>query len=393
MAAASPKAAAPSLGAPAHQDAGRAATWVEVSTAALHHNLSTIRGLVGGALLAPVVKANAYGHGLELCSRAFVRSGANWLCVNEVAEAEALRAMGLTIPIYIVGPSLPECAPRIAAARASTVVSTLELLDALNALGGPVTPVHVKLETGTHRQGVPAEDLGAFLDAVQARPGVRLEGITTHLADVEDETEQSFSAAQLHRFLEATSTLPRSVLRHVAASAAGLIVEGAALDLVRPGISCYGLWPSESTRISAQLLHGDRVMLRPALTWRARVTQVQSAPRGAYVGYGRTARLSRASRLALLPVGYFDGYDRGLSGKGRVLHESSGRLLPVVGRVAMNMVVVDATDAPTLALGDACVLVGPSCAETSAEAVADQLGTINYEVTTRIEGRIPRLPC
>lgn len=368
-------------------------SWVDVSADALRHNLRTLRALSPNTLLAPVVKANAYGHGLAVCGPVFADAGADWLCVNDAGEAAALRALGLTLPLYILGPSLPSAASLIAATGARTVLSTPELLRALDGVGraqGAVVPVHVKVETGTHRQGVPPEHLGAFLDAVRACPGVRLEGVTTHLSDVEDETEQSFSAAQLARFLDATRHLPREVLRHVAASAAHLIVEGAQLDLVRPGIACYGLWPSESTRISSQLLHGDALTLRPALSWRARAVQLQDAPRGAYVGYGRTARLSRPSRLALLPVGYFDGYDRGLSGRGVVLHEPSGRTAPVLGRVAMNMVIVDATDLP-VALGDVFVLVGPESVDTSADRVAAALGTINYEITTRIEGRIPRV--
>ena len=151
----------------------------------------------------------------------------------------------------------------------------------------------------------------------------------------------------------------------------------------------YGLWPSPETRIAAGLVHQGALTLRPVMRWKTRIVQVTEAEAGAWVGYGRTVRLPRPATLALLPIGYYDGYDRGLSGRGTVLVR--GIAVPVLGRVAMNMVVVDVTALPTVAVGDEVTLLGPDHPATTAEAIAEILGTIPYEVTTRLEARIPRL--
>jgi alanine racemase len=371
-------------------------TWIEVSRSALLHNLETLRRHSGGALVAPVIKANAYGHGLELVAGVLAAAGVPRLCLNELEEASRLRALGLTLPLYVLGPTLPSDSPRVAALGCEVVVSSWAQLTALSAAGAAVgrpIGVHLKVETGTHRQGVPPAEIRSHLERLPELPGVRLVGLTTHLADVEDETESSFARVQLAAFDEVAASLPPGVLRHVAASAGELLIPEARYDMVRPGIALYGLWPSEKTRIASELL-GERtatappIELKPAMRWMTRVMQLRDAEKGAWVGYGRTSRLARATRLALLPVGYYDGWDRGLSGQGVVAIR--GRLAPVVGRVAMNMTVVDVTDLP-VAEGDPVLLLGPDHDETTADRVAERLGTIHYEVTTRIEARHPRL--
>lgn len=371
-------------------------TWIEVSRGALLHNLETLRRSAGGALVAPVVKANAYGHGLELVAGVLAAAGVPRLCVNELEEVRRLRALGLTLPLCVLGPTLPSDSPRIADLGCEVVVSSWAQLTALSAAGATVgrpSGVHLKVETGTHRQGVPPSEIRELLARLPELPGVRLVGLTTHLADVEDETESSFARVQLAAFDDVAAALPPGVLRHVAASAGELLIPEARYDMVRPGIALYGLWPSEKTRIASELL-GERsatvapIELKPAMRWMTRVMQVRDAEKGAWVGYGRTSRLARATRLALLPVGYYDGWDRGLSGQGVVAIR--GRLAPVVGRVAMNMTVVDVTELP-VAEGDPVLLLGPDHDETTADRLAERLGTIHYEVTTRIEGRHPRV--
>ncbi len=375
-----------------------ALTWCEVDVAALHDNVRTLRRLLAPrALLAPVVKGNAYGHGLTLAARAFVEAGADWLCVQELREAEALREAGIEVPVLVLGYVPPALAPRVAAARARVVVFDRDELDALHAAGaraGWPVPVHVKVETGTHRQGLGPREALAFVERVRALRGVRLEGITTHFADVEDTTDHTFARGQLdalRAFAAACAERGHDVpLVHCANSAATLLWPHAHLGLVRVGIAAYGLWPSRETLISALAESPRTPELRPALTWKARVVQVKTVPCGGYVGYGRTYRATHDIRLAVLGAGYFDGYDRRLSNQAWVLFD--GCRAPVRGRVCMNLTMVDVTDVPGVAVGDAAVLMGRSGDEAvTAEQIADWIGTIHYEVTTRIAEHVPRV--
>ena len=183
--------------------------------------------------------------------------------------------------------------------------------------------------------------------------------------------------------------LAPDVLRHCASSAAHLLFPAARLDLVRPGIACYGMWPSEETRIASAIVNGDALQLRPAMRWCTRVVQVKRALRGEYVGYGRTLRLARDSVIAVLPVGYYDGYDRRLSGGAWALVR--GRRVPVAGRICMNMCMLDVTGVPGVAAGEVVTLLGSDGDErVSAEELARMAGTINYEITTRVHERLPR---
>ena len=361
-------------------------SWVEISRRALAHNIGVLRDLCEpGTALGPVVKADAYGHGLTLCARVYAAEGASFLCVNEVAEVAAIRAAGVGLPVLVVGPLFEEDAAAVAALGCHVVVWSRAQVRALAGAGAQV-PVHVKVETGTNRQGLRPADARDLIAEIQRLPGVRLAGVCTHLADVEDETEHTFAQVQIDRFLGALPPLPPGVLRHCSSSAAHLVLPAARLDLVRPGIACYGIWPSESTRIASRILYGDEVTLRPALRWKTRLSQVRDAPLGEYVGYGRTHRLRRPSRVGVLPVGYYDGYDRGLSGRGWVM--VGGRRAPILGRVCMNMTMVDLTDAPEARPGDEVLLLGPG---VEAEVLAELLSTIAYEVTTRIQSRLPRI--
>lgn len=363
-------------------------SWVEVSRSALAHNLAALRSLCGTATrLAPVVKANAYGHGLRLCAEAFVAAGADALCTNDLAEAAAVVDLGR--PVLVLGPTSPADADEIATLGCEPTMTSLSQLHALARAGirsGRPVPVHVKLETGTNRQGLPEPEARALVDLALRTEGVRLAGVSTHLADVEDETEHTFAQVQLARFEAAFAGLPAGVLRHCAASAAHLLFARARFDLVRPGIACFGLWPSPETRIASEIVHGAALELRPALTWKTRIAEVKDAARGDYVGYGRSLRLSRPSRIAVLPVGYYDGYDRRLSNTGAVLVR--GQRAPVAGRVCMNLLMIDVTGIDGVVPGDEVVLLGGA---VDADALAAAMGTINYEVVSRIHERLLRV--
>jgi alanine racemase len=254
--------------------------------------------------------------------------------------------------------------------------------------------VHLKLETGTQRQGIAAQDVPRFVSRIASSSGLVLEGLTTHFANIEDTTDHGFALTQIERFGQAAAELAeagvRVPVRHAACSAAAILFARTHLDLVRIGISLYGLWPSRETYVACLERGKPTLELRPALTWKTRVAQVKQVPEGSFVGYGCTHRTTRDSRIAVLPVGYHEGYDRGLSGLSHVLIR--GRRAPLRGRVCMNMLMVDVTDIPGVALEDEVVLLGRQGEErVAAEQLAAWCGTIAYEIVSRIHPDLPRV--
>jgi alanine racemase len=376
------------------------ASWREVSALALRHNVATLRGLAGpGPKLGVVVKADAYGHGLGQVAPVLVEAGVDWLIVNFAHEAQAVRALpGCSdTPLYLCGTLFPHEAPRVVEARARTVLydaETARALDAASQAAGVVTPVHIKLETGTHRQGLVTAEALAFARVLQTMAGLRIEGLTTHFADIEDSTDHRFADAQWATLDEAVAAFRGAGIAvpvvHAANSAATILEAKTHGDLVRVGISAYGLWPSKETLAAwRERQTGTAPTLVPVLAWRARLAQVKDVPAGAYVGYGRTWRTTRATKIAIVPVGYHEGYDRRLSNAAHMLVR--GVRAPVRGRICMNMTMIDVTDVPGAAAGDVATLLGADGDERlSAEQLASWMGSIHYEVVSRIHpGQIP----
>jgi alanine racemase len=373
-------------------------TWCEISRGALQANIAEFRRLVGPAcLLAPTVKANGYGHGLVLAARAFAEAGADVLCVNDLWEASVLHEAGVALPLHVVGRVTPEQAGDAVGLGVSLVAYDRDLLDALDAAAagsGRRVRVHLKLETGTNRQGVGLDEARQLVRHAAGLPGVAIAAVATHFADVEDTTDHAYARQQLATFKAGLAALRDEGLPDlkgdIANSAATILWPEAHLDMVRVGISAYGMWPSPETFVSAALTHRDRLLLRPALSWKTQVAQVKTVPAGEYIGYGRTHRTTHDTRIAVLPIGYYDGYDRGMSNAAYVLVR--GMRAQVRGRVCMNMVMVDVGDVPGVRAGDEVVLIGRSGDDAvTAEQVAMWAGTINYEVTTRIAESVPRV--
>lgn len=373
-------------------------SWCEISSTALARNILGFRAITGAAvILAPVVKANAYGHGLELASSVFVKAGADALCVNDLWEASRLRAAGFEVPIHVVGRITPEQAAEAVDLGVSAVVYDVALVDALDrcAVARKIRfKAHIKLETGTNRQGLDLGEAAGLIARIDACAGVVAAGASMHFADVEDTTDHQFARAQLDRFEAMVRDLGLAgrpgFVRNVANSAATMLWPGAHFEMVRPGIAAYGMWPSNETFVTAALTSRDQIDLRPALTWKTVVVQVRDVPPDDYIGYGRTFRATTPLTIAILPVGYYDGFDRALSSGAYVL--VNGRRAQVRGRICMNMVMVDVTGIPDVHPGTEVVLIGRSGAEfISAETFASWCGSINYEVTCRISETIPRI--
>ncbi len=397
--------------------------WIELQAAAYGHNLHFFRRLVGPTVeLAAVVKANAYGHGLCQIAALAVKHGADSFAVHSPDEALRLRQGGFAQDILIMGHVPLLRLDEVVAQEFRLVLFHLETAQALAHLCAAQQKsvrVHLKLETGTYRQGVAEDELDPLLDWLTTHPALRLEGAYTHFANIEDTTNHDYAGQQLARFerllarIRASPAAQRTGFkRHAACSAATLLFPHTHFDMVRLGISQYGLWPSKETLLSYRLLHPRDARpgegrpgesrtaedhpsesghaLRPVLSWKARISQLKRVPAGSSIGYGCTYQTTRATHLAILPVGYADGYDRRLSNQAHVLVR--GQRAPVRGRICMNLTMVDVTDIPGVELEDEVVLIGrQGSQEITAEHLAAWVGTINYEIVSRISPDLPRL--
>jgi alanine racemase len=362
-------------------------TWATVDLDAIEHNVRVLRAHVAPAALCAVVKANAYGHGAVPVARAALAGGAEWLAVAFVDEGRELRAAGITAPMLVLSEPRPaEMVEARAAGLRVTVYSATGIAAAATAAsdGGAPWPVQLKVDTGMHRVGCAPDEVVDRAAAIVAHGSLVLEGVWTHCA-VADDPDDPFTAAQLARLddalaeLEARGLVPPMV--HAANSAGGIAHEDARRSMVRAGIAIYGIAPSTA-------LEGV-VDLRPALALRSEVVHVQEIATGEGVSYGRRWRAARPTRVATVPIGYADGVRRsyGVDG-GTVLVR--GVRCPVLGVVTMDQMLVD-VDAIDVAVGDEVVLIGEQgAARVTANDVAEVLGTIGYEVTCAISGRVPR---
>jgi alanine racemase len=307
---------------------------------------------------------------LEVAAVASI-AGADWLCVNQVDEGVALRQAGHEAPILVMGyVELARLGDVVAQGLRPVVYNpeTVDRLEALAAETGRQVRVHVKVETGTHRQGVLEPDLPAFAERIRRSPHLVLEGMTTHFANIEDTTDHSMAQGQIAAFDRAQGALAGSRGRPGPRAARRLLGGRPPLHPhpSRPGADRHlplRALALQETYVSLLERGKPALDLRPVLTWKTRVAQVKDVPEGAYVGYGCTWKAGRNSRIAVLPVGYFEGYDRGLSGIAHVLVR--GRRAPVRGRICMNMCMVDVTDIPGVGVEDEVVLLGSQGEERS----------------------------
>jgi len=360
-----------------------------VSLPRLRHNLACIRQAVGpDAHIIAVVKADAYGHGSVCLARELLRAGTGSLAVAFPCEALELRRAFPAARILVMGCHLPEDLQPLVDHDIATTVCTMEQAEELNVLGsraGRKARVHVKVDTGMGRIGFRASGIYGVMRQLVAYEWLDIEGIYTHFPS-SDEQDKSFSLKQIEAFNWIVEFLGREgiriPLRHVANSAAICDLPGSRFNAVRPGISLYGLHPSDEL---ANVLD-----LKPIMQLKTRIVFLKEVPPGAPLSYGRTFVTTRRSRIATLPIGYADGYSRRLSNKGMV--EVCGKMAPVVGRVCMDMTLIDVTDVPEAALGTDVTLYG-DCREkpNSVESVAKVIDTIPYEVTCNIAKRVPRV--
>jgi alanine racemase len=365
-------------------------TWIEVDLGAIASNIEHACRLAGPPNeLMIVLKADAYGHGAVLVARTALLHGATMGAVACLSEGVALREAGIRAPILLLGYVPPWQARDIVRHRLSSTVFSLELAARLSmaaqaAKAEPV-PVHVKVDTGMSRLGIAPQDLRSFVAELRRLPGITVEGIFTHFATADEGADAPLAQAQLRLFAEAVSEIqasgPPVRYIHAANSAALINGLGKAFNLARVGILAYGLDPSDKTRCPPEF--------KPALSFKTRVAQVRKLPAGACVSYGCAFVTQRPSVIAVIPVGYGDGFRRSPRDWGEVLVR--GKRAPIAGNVCMDMAMIDVTDIDGVKEGDEVVLIGrQGQEEITADDVAHRLGTINYEVVTQILPRVPR---
>jgi alanine racemase len=364
-------------------------TWAEIDLDAIAFNAASLKARAGGkAELMVAVKANGYGHGATPVARAALEGGATRLAVHRTLEGVQLRQADITAPILIMGYTLPAESERVARWNLTPTVNSkpqAEALSAAAAARGKTLPVHVKVDTGMGRYGLLPDEVLDFVRFLSGLPCLALEGLYTHHA-VADLADKSFTRRQFRAYMDVVKRLEEAgfsfPLKHVSNSAATLDLPEMALDMVRCGVALYGLRPSDEIE--------PAIPLRPALTLKSRVIRARALPAGASISYGRTYITDRPRRVALVPVGYGDGYHRILSNRGAVLIH--GQRAPIVGRVCMDQFVVDVDHIPDVRLHDEVVLIGrQGGGRISAEEVARWAETINYEVTTSLLPRVTRV--
>lgn len=373
-------------------------SWIEVSEDALIHNFRTFKKLVKpNVKIMSIVKANAYGHGLKQVSNILEGAGTNWFGVDSIDDAVSIREIGIKKPVLILGYLPPARVREAIDNRISFTVYHKDILKKIILLKSKrKARIHLKVETGLNRQGLVKNEVLNLVRFFQSHERkFTLEGLSTHFANIEDTLDTSYALLQLEKFSNTIDFLRKKGIKpifiHCAASAATLLHNKTHFNMVRLGIALYGLWPSKETRIALTLKKkGKKVTLKPVMSLKSIIAQIKSVNAGESVGYGRTWFAPRKSKIGIIPLGYYDGFDRKLSNNGRVL--VNGMPAPVVGRIAMNMTMVDLTDIKKAKIGNTAVLVGRSRrSEITVDELATKIGTINYELVSRINPKLPRV--
>lgn len=365
---------------------------IEVNAQALRHNYQVFQKLSAPAVAMPVVKANAYGHGLAKVYQILKDQACPWLAVNYPEEGSDLRSLAYQGRILVVGPVAPSKLALCAAKNLDIIIGDFTLLGHWQQLKAKPT-AHIKIDTGMSRQGFLPSDLERLIPVLTPYQ-TEIYGISSHFADVEDVLDHEYALCQLERFQKACATFKQAgfkLLPHIASSASTLLLAQSLFAMTRIGISLYGLWPSSKTRLSYLQAHPSLAQLQPVLTWSTEVALTKPVREGDYIGYGCTFRALKDMTIAVLPVGYFEGYPRLASGRGSYVL-IRGKRCPIVGRICMNMMMVDVSHAPSIQPADRVTLIGQDGIEIiRADDLASWADTIHYELLACLNPSIPRV--
>jgi alanine racemase len=376
---------------PSEIHSGRS-TRVEINLDNLVHNYQVMKAHLGaGVHIMPAVKADAYGHGAVECALTLEQAGAEWFGVALVEEAAALRDAGVSKPILCLGGFSEGQEQLLFDLSLTPALSRLALLGRLNDAAdreGVTASYHLKIDTGMGRLGVPFDELDTFLSGAARLARVRMDGVMTHFASADAVEGELFTRGQMEKFESAIGKVRRAGFDpawvHQSNSAVSHSHPGLGGNLVRLGGVLYGLW-RDVTNPTAEPLDW-----RPVMSLRTSIVLLKTVPAGTPLGYGGTFVTERESRIATLAIGYADGFRRALSNRGQVLVR--GQFAPVVGRISMDLTIIDVTDVTGVEVGDEVVLIGrQGNSSITAEAVAEKIETISYEVTCGISARVPRI--
>ena len=366
-------------------------TWIEIDSNAAKKNYKIFRGLLSPKTkLWAVVKSNAYGHGLVVFSKLAEKLGVDGFCVDSLVEGLRLRKEGIKKSILVLGPTLPAL---FSEAVRQNIIITIANKESLLSLAGEKNPpqFHLKIDTGMHRQGFYSEDVPKVIKFIRnSKLEIRnsFRGFYTHFSSAKDINYPTYTEIQFKNFERAATAFKKAgfnkLTRHCAATGAALIDKKYHLDAVRIGIGLYGCWPSKELEIQIPKIH-----LEPVLGWQTVISDVKYIKAGEYVGYDLADRVFKDSRIAILPVGYWHGFPRSLSGVGEVL--VSGRRVRVLGRVSMDLTIIDVQDIKC-DIGDVVTLIGKNIKEEiSAFEIAQKAGTVHYELLTRLNPLMERV--
>lgn len=366
-------------------------TRIEINLDAIANNVKNIKELIGEKKeLMSVVKGNAYGHDVLEVISVVLNNGATRLAVARLEEGIFLRKAGITVPILILGLTLKQQAELLVSYNITPTVCEFEMAEKLSESAvkmNKMAKIHLKVDTGMGRIGILPHASLRFFKRIRALKNVEIEGIFTHFS-IADEKDKTYTEKQFRKFMEVLTVLEKEGIsipvKHVGNSATLLDLPHMWLDLVRPGISIYGLYPSTEVQKTIKLI--------PAHSFRTRIVFLKELSAGEYISYGRTyTTIKKRTKVASLPVGYADGYNRLLSNQGHVLVR--GKRVSVIGRVCMDQTMIDVTDLPQVEVGDEVVLWGrQGQEEITVEEIAEKIGTINYEIVHMPDKkRVPKL--
>jgi len=369
-------------------------SWVEISKSAILHNLNQFQKLVGKSVeIMPIIKSNAYGHGIIETAK-IISPKIRWLGVVSLGEALALRRKNFKNRIFILSYAQSRYLKEGIRQNVDLPVYDLAYAKLISDIAGKlkkIAKVHIKIDTGASRIGILAKDAIQFIKGVEKLPYLKIEGVYSHFAASEE--NQNYTDWQLNNFNQVLEKLERLNLKipfkHFACSAATITKPEARFNLIRLGLSLYGFWPSKQVKkITARKY--PWLKLKPVLSWKTKILQIKIVPAGTKIGYGCTFTAKRQMKIAVLPVGYWEGYDRHLSNRGEVLIKN--KKCPMVGRVCMNLMMINVTKIKKVKAGEEVILIGQQGREEIvAEDLAEKIGTINYEVVTRINPALPRI--
>ena len=376
-------------------------TYLEINLENLKNNVQNLKSLLKKETkFLAVVKSNAYGHGLIETSRALVQFGADWFGVINIDEAIDLREAGIFKPILILGAISAKDARLAANQDISVPIISLSMAREISDINfDKPLKIHLKIDTGLNRLGLEIGEIAEAVRLLKSNRNIEFEGIYSHLASVE-ENDLAFTKLQIENFKKAVKILEenqiKNSIKHLGATAAAILQPETHFDMVRCGIGLYGLWPSVENKKTYCLKHGENFSLRsknnflmPVLSYKTEIIQIKKVGQGEKIGYGCTYEAKKDMTVGILPIGYYEGVDRGLSNCGQVI--ISGIRCPIVGRVAMNMTIVEISNVNVQLSNKVATIIGQDGdEEIAADEIAEKLGTINYEIVTRLPAHIER---